>query len=104
IILMTLNVYGSIFIGMILTGIVALVTKQLRFEGSLWQIPHLPERILVWNPVHAVGDVISHGLYGVVFAFLIVTLFDTTGTMIGVAKHAGLMEGDTLPRARHALL
>ena len=36
--------------------------------------------------------------------FLIVTLFDTTGTMIGVAKQAGLMRGNTLPRARHALL
>ena len=47
---------------------------------------HLPEGILVWNPSQALGDVISHGLYGVVFAFLIVTLFDTTGTMIGVAK------------------
>ena len=104
IILMTLNVYGSIFIGMILTGIVALFTNQLKFEGPMWQIPHLPEGILVWNPIQAVGDVISHGLYGVVFAFLIVTLFDTTGTMIGVAKQAGLMKGNTLPRARHALL
>ncbi|MFC5590870.1 NCS2 family permease [Sporosarcina soli] len=104
IILMALNVYGSIFIGMILTGIVALLTGQLKFEGALWQLPHLPEGILVWNPIQAAGDVISHGLYGVVLAFLIVTLFDTTGTMIGVAKQAGLMKGNTLPRARHALL
>ncbi|WP_342514511.1 NCS2 family permease [Sporosarcina sp. FSL K6-1522] len=104
IILMALNVYGSIFIGMLLTGIAAFLTKQLEFKGSLWQMPHLPEGIIVWNPIQAVGDVISHGLYGVVFAFLIVTLFDTTGTMIGVAKQAGLMKGNTLPRARHALL
>ncbi len=104
IILMTLNVYGSIFIGMVMTGIVAVVTGQLKFEGSPWQLPHLPEGIIVWNPIHAVGDVISHGLYGIVFAFLVVTLFDTTGTMIGVAKQAGLMKGNTLPRARQALL
>ncbi|MFS0577257.1 NCS2 family permease [Sporosarcina sp. 179-K 3D1 HS] len=104
IILMTLNVYGSIFIGMIATGIVAFATKQLHFEGAPWKLPHLPEGLLVWNPVQAAGDVVSHGLYGVVFAFLIVTLFDTTGTMIGVAKQAGLMKGKSLPRARHALL
>jgi adenine/guanine/hypoxanthine permease len=104
VVLMTLNVYGSIFIGMILTGIVAVFTGQLKFEGSLMQVPSLPEGILVWNPANALNDVISHGLYGVVFAFLIVTLFDTTGTMIGVAKQAGLMRGNTLPRARHALL
>ncbi|QUW23470.1 NCS2 family permease [Sporosarcina sp. Marseille-Q4063] len=104
VVLMTLNIYGSIFIGMILTGILAVFTGQLEFKGSLWQVPSLPEGILVWNPVNAINDVISHGLYGVVFAFLIVTLFDTTGTMIGVAKQAGLMRGNTLPRARHALL
>ena len=104
IVLMTLNVYGSIFIGMIITGIVAFFAGQLKFEGPLWKTPHLPDGIIVWNPIHAVGDVISHGLYGVVFAFLIVTLFDTTGTMIGVAKQAGLMKGNKLPRARQALL
>lgn len=104
VILMTLNVYGSIFIGMFLTGTVAVFTGQLKFTEGFWEIPSLPEGILVWNPINAMGDVISHGLYGVVFAFLIVTLFDTTGTMIGVAKQAGLMRGNTLPRARHALL
>jgi len=104
VILMTLNVYGSIFIGMAVTGIVAFFTGQLEFKERLWQMPTLPEGILVWNPIQAAGDVISHGLYGVVLAFLIVTLFDTTGTMIGVAKQAGLMKGKKLPRARHALL
>ena len=104
VVLMTLNVYGSIFIGMILTGILAVFTGQLKFTGGIWKVPSLPEGILVWNPANALNDVISHGLYGVVFAFLIVTLFDTTGTMIGVAKQAGLMRDNTLPRARHALL
>jgi len=104
VILMARNVYGSIFIGMILTGILAFFTDQLKFTERLWQVPTLPEGIIVWNPIVAVGDVISHGLYGVVFAFLIVTLFDTTGTMIGVAKQAGLMKGKSLPRARQALL
>ena len=104
VILMARNIYGSIFIGMIMTGILAFFTGQLEFKDRIWQLPSLPEGILVWNPIHAVGDVISHGLYGVVIAFLIVTLFDTTGTMIGVAKQAGLMKGNKLPRAKHALL
>ena len=41
---MTLNVYGSIFIGMILTGIVALFTGQLKFTGGLWKVPHFTRR------------------------------------------------------------
>src|SRR5699024_4023605 len=36
-------------------------------------------------------------------AFLLVTIFDTTGTMIGVAEQANLMKDGTLPRARAAL-
>jgi len=43
-------------------------------------------------------------LYAVVFSFILVTIFDTTGTMIGVANQAGLMKNGKLPRARHALL
>lgn len=105
IILMALNVYGAIFIGMILTGIVAFFTKQLQFTEGFMKIPSLPEGILVWNPIQAVSDVVSYGLYGVVLSFLIVTMFDTTGTMIGVAKQAGLLKKDgSMPRARHALL
>lgn len=105
VILMTLNVYGSIFIGMILTGILALLTGQLKFTKGIVELPSLPDGIIVWNPITAMSDVISHGLYGVVFAFLIVTMFDTTGTMIGVAKQAGLLKKDgSLPKARHALL
>lgn len=101
--LMARNVPGGIFIGMLITGIVAFFTGQLHIEQVV-ATPHVPEGILVWNPIEAIGDVIAYGLYGVIFSFILVTLFDTTGTLIGVAKQAGLMKGDTLPRARKALL
>jgi AGZA family xanthine/uracil permease-like MFS transporter len=103
VILMVRNVSGALFIGMFITGIVATLTNQLHIEKVV-AVPHLPEGILVWNPIEAVGQVISYGLYGVVFSFILVTLFDTTGTMIGVAKQAGLMKDGKLPRARKALL
>lgn len=104
VILMVLNVYGALFYGMIATGIVAFFTGQLKFTDQLMKLPSLPEGIIVWNPVTAVMDVIEFGLFGIVVSFLLVTLFDTTGTMIGVAKQAGLMKGNTMPRARQALL
>lgn len=103
VILMARNVNGAIFIGMIATGIVGILTDQLHIE-KIVALPHLPEGILVWNPINAIANVIEFGLYGVVFSFILVTLFDTTGTMIGVAKQAGLMKNDKLPRARKALL
>ncbi|MEX3624068.1 NCS2 family permease [Viridibacillus arvi] len=103
VILMVRNVSGALFIGMFITGVVATLTNQLHIEKVV-AVPHLPEGILVWNPIEAIGQVISYGLYGVVFSFILVTLFDTTGTMIGVAKQAGLMKDGKLPRARKALL
>ncbi|MBM7707485.1 AGZA family xanthine/uracil permease-like MFS transporter [Chryseomicrobium aureum] len=102
-ILMVRNVYGAIFYGMVATGVVAFFTGQLKFDG-FFEIPSLPEGILVWNPVTAFLDVIQFGMLGIVVSFVLVTLFDTTGTMVGVAKQAGLMKGERLPRARQALL
>ncbi|MEK5101935.1 NCS2 family permease [Cytobacillus sp. FSL M8-0252] len=103
-ILIILNVSGALFFGMIITGLIAFFTGQLQFSDGLTSLPSLPEGILVFNPISAIGDVITHGLYAVVFSFLLVTIFDTTGTMIGVAQQAGLMKGNKLPRARQALL
>ncbi|ANU11668.1 xanthine/uracil/vitamin C permease [Planococcus antarcticus DSM 14505] len=104
VIFMSLNIHGGIFYGMMVTGVVAFFTGQLKFEGSLMRMPSLPEGILIWNPIEALQLVIEFGLYGVVFSFLLVTLFDTTGTMIGVAKQAGLMKDNKMPRMRQALL
>lgn len=103
IILMALNVNGALFIGMIITGIIAYFSDLLKFKDGFMAMPSLPD-IVVLNPLTATGDVIQYGLYAVVFSFLLVTIFDTTGTMVGVAQQAGLMKGNKLPRARQALL
>ncbi|HZG59055.1 MAG TPA: NCS2 family permease [Anoxybacillus sp.] len=103
-ILMSLRINGALFFGMIVTGIVAYFTGQLKFDKGFVSMPSLPEGLIIMNPLTAIGDVVQYGLYAVVFSFLLVTIFDTTGTMIGVAQQAGLMQGNTMPRAREALL
>jgi adenine/guanine/hypoxanthine permease len=103
-VLMSLGVNGALFFGMAITGVIAYFTGQLKFEKGFVSMPSLPEGLVVANPLTAIGDVIHYGLYAVVFSFLLVTIFDTTGTMIGVAQQAGLMKGKTMPRAREALL
>ncbi|MFC7681694.1 NCS2 family permease [Paenibacillus sp. GCM10028914] len=103
-ILLARNVKGALFIGMIITGIIAYFAGMLSFSEGVVSVPTLPEGILVWNPIEAAGDVISHSLYAVVFSFLLVTLFDTTGTVVGVAEQAGLMKDNKLPRSERAML
>ncbi|NRD76760.1 NCS2 family permease [Bacillus sp. BRMEA1] len=103
-ILMMLRVNGALFIGMIISGIIAYFTGQLSFKNGFVALPSLPKGLIIANPFTAFSDVIQHGLYAVVFSFILVTIFDTTGTMVGVANQAGLMKNGKLPRARHALL
>jgi len=40
----------------------------------------------------------------IIFIFLILDLFDTVGTLVGVAERAGLVKNGTVPRAKQALL
>lgn len=101
--LMARKVNGAIFIGMIVTAIIAMLTGQLTID-KVMAVPHLPEGMIVFNPITAISEVIEYGLYGVVFSFILVTLFDTTGTLIGVSKQAGLLKDGKLPRARKALM
>ncbi|ETI69760.1 NCS2 family permease [Neobacillus vireti] len=103
-VLMVLGVNGALFFGMVITALIAYFTNQLSFDKGFMSVPSLPEGLIVANPITALTDVIQHSLYTVVFSFILVTIFDTTGTMIGVANQAGLMKNDKLPRARKALL
>lgn len=97
-VLMARRVGGALFIGMLITAVIGYVTGMLKFEGIV-----SPPPVPVFFDLDLAG-VFSHGLYTVVFAFLLVTIFDTTGTMIGVAEQAGLMQDGKFPRAKSALM
>jgi AGZA family xanthine/uracil permease-like MFS transporter len=43
-------------------------------------------------------------MVAVIFVFFFLALFDSVGTLVGVAQQAGLLRDGTLPRARGALL
>src|SRR5690625_5210388 len=77
-ILLALKVRGALCIGMLITGIIGYITGYLEFTGFA-SAPPIP----VFFDMD-IGGVFTNGLYTVVFAFLLVTIFDTTGTMIGV--------------------
>lgn len=98
-ILMAWNVKGALFLGMLATGVIGFFTNQLEFVNGFTSLPPMP----VFFDID-IGGVFANGLYTVVFAFLLVTIFDTTGTMIGVAEQAGFMRNGKLPRAKSALI
>lgn len=95
--LYVLKIKGALFWGMVITGIIAYFTGHIQFDGLIATPP---------TPVFFdldIAGVFTHGLYSVIIAFLLVTLFDTTGTLIGVAEQGGLMKNGQLPRSKQAL-
>src|SRR5690625_2816055 len=97
-ILLVWKVKGALSSGMTVTGILGCLTGQLEFT-RVTSMPPAPGFFDL-----DMGGVFTDGLLTVVFAFLLVTIFDTTGTMIGVAEQAGFMKKGNMPRAKSALL
>ena len=91
------NVKGALFIGMLITGIIGYFANMLDVTGFV-SLPSMP---VFWD-LNIMG-VFEQSLYTVIFAFLLVTIFDTTGTTIGVAEQAGLMKDGKLKNANAAL-
>lgn len=97
-IFMARNIKGAIFIGMIITAVIGYFIGLLNFDGVV-SVPPAP----VFFDIDIAG-VFTHSLYSIVFAFLLVTIFDTTGTLIGVTEQAGLTKDGKIPRAKKAFL
>lgn len=96
-VLIVRKVNGAIFIGMFITAIIGYIVGMLKIDG----IVSAPPPVVFFDL--DIAGVFEHSLYAVVIAYLLVTIFDTTGTMIGVAEQAGLMKDGKLPKANAAL-
>lgn len=100
IVLVINNVRGALFLGMIITSIISFIFGYITLPDTIFSTPEFGNTFMQMDIMGA----ISHNLFTVMFTFFIVTLFDTTGTMLGIAKQAGLMKGDTFPNVKSALL
>lgn len=100
IVLVVNNVQCALFLGMILTSIISFLFGYITPPESVFSVPQFGTTFMQMDIMGA----ISHNLYAVIFTFFIVTLFDTTGTMLGIAKQAGLMKNNTFPNVKSALL
>lgn len=101
-ILMIKRTPGAIFVGMIATTLLGLATDLIQAPDRLVSAaPSISSTFLV--AVKHVGDINSIQLWVVVLTFLLVTFFDTAGTLVGLANQAGFMKGNKMPRVGKAL-
>ena len=94
------KVRSAILLGILTTLGIGLACGMVKFHGIIG-VPH-PQHsaILQLNPLGA----LKAGFGSVVFTFFLLALFDTVGTLIGVAQQAGFMRNGKLPNAGRALL
>ncbi|KQL50997.1 guanine permease [Heyndrickxia shackletonii] len=105
VILMTRNIKGAVFYGMIITAIVGMIF-------GLIDVPHkVVDKVPSVSPTFGAvfssfGDSSfwSTSMIGVVLTFLFVDFFDNAGTLVAVANQAGLMKDNKLPNAGKALV
>ncbi|MCO6183933.1 NCS2 family permease [Leuconostoc fallax] len=102
-ILMSRRTPAAIFIGMVVTAIVGIIFGLIKLPSAL--ISPAPSLAPTFGQslLH-IGDINSVQLFIVVLTFLLVTFFDTAGTMIGLATQAGFMKNNEMPRAGKALM
>jgi len=99
-VLFAMRVKGAMIVRILVAAIGGLAAGLVKFEGVVSAPPSIAPTFLQLDILGAFRpDMVS-----VIFIFFFLALFDSVGTLVGVAQQAGFMRGQTLPRARGALL
>ncbi|WP_111495650.1 NCS2 family permease [Marinobacter bohaiensis] len=95
------QITGAVMIGIIAVTVVAMMLGLVEFDGFVSAPPSLAPTLMQLD----IAGALNVGLVSIVFAFLFVDLFDTSGTLIGAAQRGGLLDKDgKLPRLGRALM
>ena len=95
------RVPGSVLLGILAATVVGLPLGLTSFQGIISAPPDPRPTLLALD----LAATLQVGFVTVVFTFFFVDLFDTAGTLIGVAHRANLLDEDgRLPRLNRALL
>ncbi|SFR52808.1 putative MFS transporter, AGZA family, xanthine/uracil permease [Marinobacter daqiaonensis] len=95
------RVTGAVMIGILAITVTAMLLGMVEYNGLVSAPPSVAPTFLQMD----VAGALNVGMISVVFAFLFVDLFDTSGTLIGAAQRGGLLDKDgKLPRLGRALM
>lgn len=95
------RVTGAVMIGIIAVTGIAMMLGMVEYQGFISAPPSLAPTFMQLD----IAGALNVGMISIVFAFLFVDLFDTSGTLIGAAQRGGLLDKDgKLPRLGRALM
>ena len=84
------KVTGAILIGVLTITIIALFSGLIQYNGILAYPPELAPTLMKLDILGALDIT----MISIIMSFLFVNLFDTTGTLLGVASRANLVDAD----------
>lgn len=95
-----LRVPGAILIGILAVTVASFIFGGNQFQGVFSAPPSIAPTFLQLD----IKTALSSGFLNVVLVFFLVELFDATGTLMGVAKRAGLLVPGKMERFHRSLL
>ncbi len=95
-----LKVRGAILVGILVVTVLSFFFGGNKFGGVFSAPPSIAPTFLQLD----IQGALSVGILNVVLVFFLVELFDATGTLMGVAKRAGLLKEGKMDRMNKALL
>lgn len=99
-IFLCLRIKGAILLGIVLNTTFALILGMTQFSGIMAKPPSLAPTFMKLDILGA----LKWNMLGVIFTLLFLDLFDSIGTLIGIAEEGGFLHNGKLPRAKGALL
>lgn len=99
-ILASRNIHAAVLVSIVVTTLLGWMLGDVHYNGIVSAPPSV---MIVVGHVDLAGS-FNLGLAGVIFSFMLVNLFDSSGTLIGVTDKAGLAdEKGKFPRMKQAL-
>ncbi|MFG1489096.1 NCS2 family permease, partial [Oceanospirillum sp. HFRX-1_2] len=102
------RVLGSVMIGILVVTVLSMLPIYGTETGALNQlngVVSMPPSLAPTFMEMDLAGALEVGMLSIIFAFLFVDLFDTSGTLVAVAQQGGLLDKDKrLPRLGRALM
>jgi AGZA family xanthine/uracil permease-like MFS transporter len=98
--LLARRVRGALLLGILASTAAGLTAGLVTYHGVFSAPPSIAPTFAKLD----VAGAFAPAMIPVIFVFFFLALFDSVGTLVGVAHQAGLMRNGVLPRAREALL
>lgn len=81
---------AGVLLSILVVTVISLIAGKTEYHGIVSMPPSISPTFMQLD----IAGALDVGMVSVIFAFLFVVLFDTSGTLIGVTKKAGLMKED----------